>query len=60
LLQIFKIIPSVSTGWIMLPFWSVGTLTLWKRRLVLLEYCSCSSNLMSIKSILAFRLTKCS
>jgi hypothetical protein len=35
LLQIFKIIQSVSTGWIMLPFWSVGTLTLWKRRLVL-------------------------
>ena len=40
----------------MLTFWSVGTPTLRKRRLVLLKYCSCSSNRMWIKSILGFSL----
>jgi hypothetical protein len=46
---------SVSTGWIIFPLWSTGTLILWNLRLVLLEYCSWFSTLISSSEILLNR-----
>jgi hypothetical protein len=46
---------SVSTGWIIFPLWSTGTLILWNLRLVLLGYCSWFSTLISSSEILLNR-----